>query len=276
MVPIFLSAANDAEIGRFLRNVAHAGLSRLDPVPTVDAVIEALIGSGTHMEIIDVLIEILRPSVPTIKEPIVARVAERTGRFFPSYFDRKIGEGIIEGVEAWLDAVLTPGANERIWLDIWVKRSIDRLRASADYPKLLDQGQRAIVNHPALLHSLGAIWDEIKRELAQDALVPAPKVAIAGAEIVRTIGRLLDESATMQEYVNSVIDRILVDYVTPWRVEIGHYIAAVVASWDGRKIASTIELQVGKSFNTFASTARLSVPSSAAFCSCSEPRCPGY
>ena len=69
---------------------------------------------------------------------------------------------------------------------------------------------------------------------------------MVSAEIVRTIGRLLDESPTLQEYVNSLIERMLVDYVTPWRVEIGHYIAEVVANWDGRKVAGTIELQVGK------------------------------
>jgi uncharacterized membrane-anchored protein YjiN (DUF445 family) len=71
-------------------------------------------------------------------------------------------------------------------------------------------------------------------------------MAVVSVEIVRTIGRLLDESPTMQEYVNSVIERILVDYITPWRVEIGNYIAEVVANWDGRKVANTIELQIGK------------------------------
>ena len=246
MVPIALSAANDAEIRGFVRNIAHAGLRRLDLVPTVDAAIGTLVRTGKHMEIIDALIEVLRPSLQTLKKPIVERVGERTGRFFPAYFDRKIGEGIIEGVEKWLDAVRTPGTDERVRLDVRIQKGIDHFRASSDYPKLLGQAQSAIVNHPALLHSLGAIWDEIKRELAEDALAPAPKMAVVSVEIVRTIGRLLDESSTMQEYVNSVIERILVDYITPWRVEIGNYIAEVVANWDGRRVASTIELQIGK------------------------------
>ena len=246
MVPFFLRAANDAEIRGFLGNIAHAGLSRVDPVPTVDAAIEALVGTGKHMEIFDALIKIVRPTLHTIKEPIVERVGERTGRFFPAYFDRKIAEGIIEGVEKWLDAVRTSGTNERTRLDVWIGRRIDGFRASSDYPKLLHEAQSAMISHPALLHSFGAVWDEIKGELAQDALAPAPKIAMVGAEIVRTVGRLLDASQTMQEHVNSLIERVLVDYVTAWRVEIGHYIAEVVANWDGRKIASTIELQVGK------------------------------
>lgn len=99
MVPIALSAANDTEIRGFVRNVAHAGIRRLDLVPTVDTAIGTLVRTGKHMEIIDALIEVLRPSLQTIKKPIVERVGERTGRFFPAYFDRKIGEGIIEGVE---------------------------------------------------------------------------------------------------------------------------------------------------------------------------------
>ena len=99
---------------------------------------------------------------------------------------------------------------------------------------------------PALAHSLGTIWDEIKRELTDDALSPSPRLRVVSAEVVRTLGRLLQETPAMQQYLNAAIERLLVDYIAPWRVEIGNYIADVVASWDGRQVADLIELQVGK------------------------------
>ena len=246
IVPIILNYANDAQIRTFLGNVAHGGLRRLDLVPTLDAVIEALIRAGKHMEIVDAIIEILRPSLDGVKEPIIERVGEQTGRFFPRYFDRRIGEGVIGGIEKWLDAVRTSGSGERVRLDVWAQETIAKFRASPDYLRLIEQTQRVIVNHPALAHSLGAIWDEIRRELIDDAFSPSPKIGSISVEVVRTIGRLLQETPAVQQYLNTAIERILVDYITPWRVEIGHYIAEVVAGWDGPRVADAIELQVGR------------------------------
>lgn len=111
---------------------------------------------------------------------------------------------------------------------------------------MIEQAQTAIVNHPALVHSLGAIWDEIRRELMDDVIAPSPKIGAVSVDIVRTIGRLLREAPAIQQYLNAAIERTLVDYITPWRVEIGNYIAEVVASWDGPQVADAIELQVGK------------------------------
>lgn len=118
IVPIVLTYANDGEIREFLGKVANAGLRRLNLAPTLDSVIDALIRAGKHMEIIDAIVEILRPSLQGMKEPIIERVGEQTGRFFPSYFDRKIGKGVVDGIEKWLDEVRTSGSDERVRLDV--------------------------------------------------------------------------------------------------------------------------------------------------------------
>ena len=89
------------------------------------------------------------------------------------------------------------------------------------------------------------IWDEVKRELIKDAQSPAPEIGALTAHIVRTIGRLLTEMPTMQEYVNGAMERIIVDYIAPWRNELSDFIADVVKSWDGPKVAEIIELEVG-------------------------------
>src|SRR5262249_10279117 len=152
-------------IRAFLRDVAQDGLRRLDLVATMDAVIEALVRDGKHMELADALVDVVEPSLEALSEVIAEKVGERTGRFFPSYFDRKIGEGIVDGVEKWLREVRTAGTTERLRLDAWARARILELRASPDYAALIERARLAIVTHPALLHTLATIWDEIKREL---------------------------------------------------------------------------------------------------------------
>jgi uncharacterized membrane-anchored protein YjiN (DUF445 family) len=246
VVPIVLSSVDDASVRAFLRDVAQDGLRRLDLVATMDAIIEALIRDGKHMELVDALADVLEPSLEALGGVIAEKVGERTGRFFPSYFDRKIGDGIVKGVEKWLRAVRMPEGTERLRLDAWIRARLAELRASPDYAALMERAQAAIVTHPALSHALATIWDEVKRELAADARSSSPRAGKIAGEIARTIGRLLRESPELQRLLNSAIEGVIVGYITPWRAQIADYIASVVAGWDGRKVADVIELQVGR------------------------------
>jgi uncharacterized membrane-anchored protein YjiN (DUF445 family) len=246
MVPIVLRSVDDASIRAFLRDVAQDGLKRLDLAATMDAILEALVRNGKHMELADAVIDIVEPSLEALGGVIAEKVGERTGRFFPSYFDRKIGDGIVDGVERWLRAVRTPGNAERVRLDAWTRARLSELRASPDYASLIERAQAAIVTHPVLLHALATIWDEIKRELSEDARSADPRMGRIAAEILRTIGRLVRETPELQRLLNAAIEGVVVGYITPWRAQIADYIAGVVASWDGHKVAEVIELQVGR------------------------------
>jgi uncharacterized membrane-anchored protein YjiN (DUF445 family) len=246
VVPIVLSSVDDASIRAFLRDVALDGLRRLDLAATMDAVIEAMIRDGKHMELVDALIDVLEPSLDALGEVIAEKVGERTGRFFPSYFDRKIGDGIVSGVEKWLRAVRTPDSPERVRLDAWICARMAELRASPDYAALIERAQATIVTHPALLHALATIWDEIKRELAEDVRSAHPRAGKIVGEIAQTVGRLIQQTPELQRLLNAAIEGVVVGYITPWRAQIADYISSVVASWDGRKVAEVIELQVGK------------------------------
>lgn len=245
MTPLILNGLDDAEIRRFIGNLGREGIRRIQIVPTVDALLESFTGAGRHMDLVDGLVDVIRPSLHLLKEPIIERVSEKTGRFFPHYFDRKIGKAIIEGADGWLVAVRTPGGEERVRLDAWLRARIAAFRASPDYPELLERAQAAIASNSAVVHALSTIWDEIKKELLDDAASPQSRIGVASTEIVRTLGRLMQEMPVIQQYVNAAIERVVTDYIVPWRNQIGNYIADVIGSWDGPKIADTIEVQVG-------------------------------
>ncbi|HEX3486212.1 MAG TPA: DUF445 domain-containing protein [Micropepsaceae bacterium] len=245
LVPPLLSGLKDSDIHAAMRNAAREGLARIDIVPIADGVLDHIVETGRHMDIVDALLAVIRPSLQALKEPIAERVGERTGRFFPSYFDLKIGQGIVNGAGAWLDAVRTPGSDERARLDSWLRKTIANFRGSPDYPRLLGEARAAVMNNPGVLNGLGAIWDEIKRELLADAAAQSSKTAEISARIVRSLGRLLQQMPVTQDYLNAAIERVLVDYIAPWRIQIGNYIAEIIESWDGPKTAAIIESHVG-------------------------------
>ena len=245
MTPLVLSGLDDSEIRRFIRNLASEGIRRIRIVPTVDAVLDSFTAAGRHMDVVDALVDVIRPSLHLLKEPIIARVGEKTGRFFPHYFDRKIGKAIVDGAEGWLSSVRTAGSEERQRFDTWIRARIAEFRASEDYSNFLEQAQAAISSNPAVLHALSTIWDEIKKELIEDAGSTTPRIGMFSTEMVRTAGRLLQQMPVIQDYVNAAIERVIVDYIVPFRTQIGNYIAETIAAWDGPRIADTIEVHVG-------------------------------
>ncbi|MEE8438151.1 MAG: DUF445 domain-containing protein [Micropepsaceae bacterium] len=244
-LPHLLRGTNDEEVQHFLRKLAQGGFQRVEFVQTLDGMLEAYVGTGRHMDVVDALAATLMPSLKALKEPIIEKVSESTGRFFPSYFDRKLGKGLLEGVHKWLEAIQIESSIERVQLDHWIVARFAEFRASSDYETLLREAQTAITSSPALVHSAGTMWEEIKRELLEDNASPTPKTGVVASELVRSAGRLLRDSPTMQNYLNQAIEGIVVNYIAPWRAQIGDYITDVVHSWDGPKIAETIELQVG-------------------------------
>ena len=99
--------------------------------------------------------------------------------------------------------------------------------------------------NPALNEALGAIWDEVKREITRDLEKDTPQIRTVTAKLVRTTGMLLEQTPAMQEYVNAALERLIVDYIAPWRTQISRFITDVVASWDARKVAELVELEIG-------------------------------
>ncbi len=244
-LPHLLRGSNDEEVQHFLRKLAQGGFQRTDFVRTLDGMLETYVGTGRHMDVVDALAATLLPSLKALKEPIIDKVSESTGRFFPSYFDRKLGKGMLEGMHKWLDAVRVEDSVERAQLDHWIVARFAEFRDSPDYESLLREAQSALLSSPALVRSTATMWEEIKAELLEDNESPTPKTGVVASELVRSAGRLLRDSPTMQNYLNQAIEAMVVDYITPWRAQIGDYISDVVSSWDGPKIAETIELQVG-------------------------------
>jgi uncharacterized membrane-anchored protein YjiN (DUF445 family) len=244
-VPLLLKGSNDQHLREFLARIMQEGMRRVDIVPLADAGLAALIESGKHMELVDQAAALLQPSIGALKDIIIDKVGARTGRLFPKYFDRKIGKGIVKGLQAWLDSVRNPPSEERQRLDLWIRERVAEFRASPDYGGLLEKARLAVVANPALHRALEGVWEEMKREITADLTSQAPQIGVAVGRMVRTAGMLLQETPSMQDHFNAALEHLVVDYIAPWRNQISDFISEVVESWDAKTVSELIELEVG-------------------------------
>ena len=160
LLPIVLEHAEDDDIRHFVSNVAQEGVRRLDLAPIIDVAVDALVQSGKHMALVDALAEVVVPSLGALETAIVEKVGEQTGRFFPIYFDRKIGQGIVRGTQAWLGAVRTAESEERLRIDGWLRKILAQLRTSPGYGTLIKETRDLAASNPALIQFVTSVWDE--------------------------------------------------------------------------------------------------------------------
>jgi uncharacterized membrane-anchored protein YjiN (DUF445 family) len=244
--PMVLDTLDDKQVQIFLGKIARERLHHINFIGTADAVLTHLVDSGKHLALLDALLEQIKPALHRNRDAVAAKVGEFTGRWIPEFVDRRLAARLTEAIEKSIDAVSRQGDPERLRLDRWMKDVLMQLRAQPSYASMIEDIKQALFNQPALIGALEAIWAEIKAEILADLNSASPKGRMIAAELVQTTGQLLENSPAMQEHLNAAIETVLIDYISPWRVGIGNFIADRVASWDGRQVAEIIELQVGK------------------------------
>jgi uncharacterized membrane-anchored protein YjiN (DUF445 family) len=246
LLAVLLKSADDEAVLDFFARLAREGVRRIDVAPLANAAITRLIETGRHMELVDAISRRAEPALRAVQQTIIEKVGEQTGRFFPKYFDRKIGKAIVRGAQAWLADIRVADSPEREAVDAWLRRALAGLRSSANFAELIDEARNAITANPALHQVLSAVWEELKRELADDLKREQPHSVAVAAQIVRVSGALLKENPLLQDYVNAGLERLIVDYISPWREQISDFIAEIVAGWDAKTVSDLIELEVGR------------------------------
>jgi uncharacterized membrane-anchored protein YjiN (DUF445 family) len=246
LMPVLLKTADDRAVLDFVAGVAREAVGRLDLTPLANAAIAGLLRSGRHMEMVDAIVRLAGPAIAALQPTIIEKVGEQTGRFFPGYFDRKISKAIVRGARRWLRELRRDESPERHALDQWLHRVIENHRSSTNFATLLNEVRAGILLNPALQEVITAVWQELKREIARDLERERPQVAVVTERILRTAGELLQDNAALQESVNATLERLVVDYIAPWRDQISDFIAEVVAGWDAETVSNLIELEVGR------------------------------
>jgi uncharacterized membrane-anchored protein YjiN (DUF445 family) len=245
LVPVLLKTANDRAVLDFVAGLAREGVRRVDLAPLASAGLRRLLESGRHMEVVDSISRLAEPAISALEQTIIEKVGEQTGRFFPIYFDRKIGRAIVRGAKTWLQEIRNPSP-ERDELDQWIRRVMAEFPSSAKFTELMDEARTAIMLNPALHEVLAAVWEELKREIEADLTRERPQTAVVTQRIVRMAGELLKQNPSLQDYANTAFEGLVVNYITPWRDQISNFIAEVVAGWDAKTVSDLIELEVGR------------------------------
>lgn len=190
-------------------------------------VMGALVRAGTHLDAIDALLPYLRELNTDLRDVLAQEVGKRTGRLVPAFVDQRLAKAGTTILDGLIEALGTPGSPERRALDEWLRARV------AEIPGDIQD-------------AANVVWSELRARVDDEEGVPSPQTRAALANLVQRAGRALQGSSQMRGWINAGIEKVVVDYIVPWRAQIGRYIEDVVRDWDAGEVARIVELQVGR------------------------------
>jgi uncharacterized membrane-anchored protein YjiN (DUF445 family) len=189
----------------------------------LEEVLRGLVRAGAHLDLVDSVLPVLKGINDGLEDALVREVGRRTGPLVPLVVDRRLAKAGTTVLGGLIKALGTPGSPERAALDRWLRERV------AEVPEDVRQSAQLVLD-----------------ELKAGADTPAsPALSRSLAALIERAGGALIANPAMRERINAGIERLVIDYIVPWRRQISQYIEDVVRQWNPDQVTRLIELQVG-------------------------------
>lgn len=241
-----LQAVEDRTLRDFVRRALREQLDGVDLAPLLARVLGVLREQGHHQRLFDQALRVGRRLLAENERRIYDAVSQKTPWWAPRTVDRRIAEAIVAGVIELLDEMSEPGHEARTRLDAALADLIARLETSEKSREAVAAIKAQILDNPAVQDYLGSLWDALKRLLLDDVQSPDSRLRGGMVDGLRALGHALGQDREMQARLDRRLELFVAGALTPFRAEIGGFIAEVVRSWDAKTVAERLELEVGR------------------------------
>ncbi len=237
---------NDDEMRARLQAMLRRQLLEVQIAPAAAALVAALRQNGSHQDLFDQMIAALREYVLANRGRVLGIVESRTAWWVPRQIDRRVANAVADGLVGYLDELLDRDHEARRSFDGTVDRLIDDLRRSPAHRERLAALRDRLLEAPQVRDYLDRVWNELRAVAEADLARPDSGLRRSVAELLGAVGAALAADPAVQARTDRRIEAVVVELVTPWRVEIGRFVADVVRGWETGTIVERIELEVGR------------------------------
>ena len=248
LLPRLLDALGEEPMRHFIRANFAAALRRIDMAPLAADLLETLSAHNRHQELVDELLmqaeRFLREAEPEIRGQVRAKTAwlwQKLG------VDEKISDRLIEAAEEALAEVSRdPSHAWRQRFAQLIREYVDALRHSDEYRLRAEGLKEAVLAHPGLGDYLGAVWDEVRAQVREDAGRHDSRIRARLEATLLWLGEALHGDQAVREALNGWMRALLTELVRTRRNEVATLISTTVRRWDARTVSDKIERAIGR------------------------------
>lgn len=247
VIPGILKTVDDVDVKNFIQKQFESKLQEINFGEWIATALESLSKSDKQQQLITNVLVIMSAELQENQETIREKVEKATPWYTLGMADKKIADGIFNGLFEFIDIAKEPDSSIRKKINLYVLNFIEELKNSPE----MQQKIRAIIieftQKEEVQTYIGSIWKELKNKVAIDLDKGEDSVIKENiTRMIRDFGTTIQNDEIMSAKINNFIKVDLLGVLLRNKKAIGDLIATSVQSWDKKEIAQKLELEVGK------------------------------
>ncbi|PRD68203.1 DUF445 domain-containing protein [Malikia spinosa] len=246
-----IEALDHEQIRDKLRELAGQQLTEVDLSGTAGQLVDRLMQSGRHQELLDALLDGAGAYLgDTEKHPIISQFLIDSLGIENSMMKMAINAYAprsIASLNQKLDEVRRDPAHRfRGVFDGWIGDFALRLKADPQWAEKIRRHQAELVQDTQVQGLLSGLWDGIKDKLLHDLSQDQPALLRQIQAWVQKLGQILVEKPGLRQWLNQAIEDGSVTLIRKYRGEVGRFIELQLAKWTREEMSQRIELAIGR------------------------------
>lgn len=246
-----IEALDHEQIRDKVRAIASQQLTEVDLSGTAGQLVDRLMRSGRHQELLDALLDGAGGYLgdvekhPTISQFLIDSLGVENSMMkmaINAYAPRSIAS-----LHQKLDEVRRDPAHRfRGVFDDWIGDFALRLKADPQWAEKIRRHQVDLLQDPQVQGLLSGLWDGLKDRLLHDLSQDQPVLLRQIQAGINRLGQILIEKPELRQWLNQAIEDGSVTLIRKYRGEVGRFIEQQLAKWTREEMSQRIELAIGR------------------------------
>lgn len=247
VIPGVLKTIDDADVKNFIQQQFEIKMQELNFGEWIASGLETLSKSDKQAQLITNVLTVLATELEANKAEINEKVKKSTPWYTLGVADKKIAEGVFNGLYEFLDMAKEHDSSIRQKIDSYVLKFIEDLKSSPEMQQKISLLIIEFTQKEEVQDYIGSIWQEVKNAVLADLENGEhSKIKLNLSRMIGNFGTTIQNDIVMTTKINNFIKIDLLGILLRNKKAIGDLIANSVRSWDKKEIAEKLELEVGK------------------------------
>lgn len=246
VIPGLLKTIDDEEVQRFIQTQFSGKLSKVNFAEWIALGLESLAKSDKQEELVTNVLKTLIVELQSNKHVIEEKVKSSTPFLSFGLADKKITEGIFNGLYNFLDQASHQDSIIRKKVNNYVVDFIIELKESPEMQQKVNDLVLGFASKKEVQDYISGIWLEIKTAITND-LNQKEQSTIKNsiANMIQSFGKGIQADQLMMDKINNFIKNDVLSVLINNKKMIGELISSTVKSWDTDEVSKKLELEIG-------------------------------
>jgi uncharacterized membrane-anchored protein YjiN (DUF445 family) len=246
VIPGVLKTIDDDEVKHFIQTQFSDKLSKVNFGEWIALGLESLAKSEKQEVLVTNVLKTLIVELENNKHVIEEKVKSSTPFLSFGLADKKITEGVFNGLYEFLEQASHPESAIRKRINDYVMNFITELRDSAEMQQKVNDLVLGFAKKDEVQDYINGIWIEIKTAITNDlALKEASSIKKSIANMIQSFGKGIQNDQLMIDKINNFIKNDVLSVLINNKKMIGDLISSTVKSWDTDEVSKKLELEIG-------------------------------